>query len=132
LSWENLSGRPSYRLDLIWHSAHSPGCFLARFFCAGTERCLVRETVYIRRPTRNNSRVRSGGVGTAEQVRWLSYLAAATRARQTESRKGGRVRGSSCRMSSAGVNAPGYSPRASAQQQCNINELALEPATQSS
>src|SRR5206468_8763728 len=49
----NLFGPPSYLSDLIWHSAHSPGCFLAKSFCAGTERCSVRNEVALRRGARD-------------------------------------------------------------------------------
>ena len=32
-------------LDRIWHSAHWPGCFLAKLFCVGTERCSARNAI---------------------------------------------------------------------------------------
>ncbi len=41
-------------MDLIWRLAQLPGCFLARFSCGGTERCLVRNRLLptlIRIPT---------------------------------------------------------------------------------
>src|SRR5207248_5525229 len=41
----NLFGQPNYHLDRISHSAHWPGCFLAKPFCIGTERCSAHNAI---------------------------------------------------------------------------------------